>query len=235
MSAVSSRGGSIPGRCSPRHTAPALRPDPVEVHHHLGAAATRQYDIHDDEVDGSGVSLCYLDRGVAVTRLEHGVPVRAEPARCRAQNRGLVFHDEDGLLAVRRLQRAIAWSDLRRSSHPGQIDGEPGSFPNRALHRDRTAVTADGAVDRRQAEPGAPAQSLVVKNGSKIRACVAGSMPAPVSVTRSATYGPGSTAPSSGSDVPAGISAATASSVIVPVSVMASRAFTIRLTRACSI
>ena len=76
--------------------------------------------------------------------------------------------------------------------------------------------------------------SLVVKNGSKMRARVAASIPCPVSETDRTTYGPGAVGASAGTS----LAATTVSAVRIvraPPLGMASRALTTRLRSTCSI
>ena len=96
------------------------------------------------------------------------------------------------------------------------------------------ATLFDDTVDRGQAKPGAASGPLVVKNGSKIRACTAGSMPQPVSLTRTIIYEPACVSEGVRTLVSANFTLAV-SIVNLPPCGMASRALITRFMMTCSI
>ena len=73
----------------------------------------------------------------------------------------------------------------------GQVYSKRRAPAGFAVYVDEPVILFDDAVDGGQAQPGALAGSLVVKNGSKICPMVSLSMPQPSSLTANITKSPG--------------------------------------------
>jgi len=68
-----------------------------------------------------------------------------------------------------------------------EINFEAGTGAGRRVDANVAGALVDDAVDGGEAEAGTFAGSLVVKNGSKMRALISGVMPEPLSVTANMT------------------------------------------------
>ena len=127
---------------------------------HLG-----HHEVREHEVDGPLAGLYNPERVGAVPGLDHRVPLTLEQSTDRAPDRRLVFDQQQRLRPVRQATPVQA-----------QAAGSAAPLISREENREGRALP-------RRALPAA----LVVKKGSKIRACVGTSMPIPVSETASVT------------------------------------------------
>ncbi|MGC4000072.1 MAG: hypothetical protein QM767_22600 [Anaeromyxobacter sp.] len=115
-----------------------------------------------------------------------------------------------------------------RGSSTSKVEPAPGALRTTTPPPDCFTTPCTVASPSPAPLPGA----LVVKNGSKTRARVASSMPAPVSVTESVTYAPGATP--AGSARAASSTAAAVRTVMAPPAGRASWAFMTRFSSTCS-
>ena len=113
------------------------------------------------------------------------VPVAGQDAAGQLPQAGFVFDEQDRLAAAAGGRGGRCRGAGRFLAGGGQQAGDGGAEARFGVDLGVAAGSGDDAVDRRQAEPGALARSLVVKNGSNTWASTSGGMPAPVSETRS--------------------------------------------------
>ena len=172
---------------------PLERPRPVQVGHG---------QVQDDRADLRRRPAHRLHGLLAVARRQHREPMDLHHGRTGLQDHVLVVHDEDAPLPRGRRRRARGhpgrWAasadsaSTAREQHPDRS-----TLPPDAVEQDRAAVAPHDPEHRGHAEPAAV--NFVVKNGSKIRFCVARS-PQPVSATSTRRSAPGAASRRGGSD-----------------------------------
>jgi hypothetical protein len=143
---------------------------------------------HDDIEDGERRGLRFAKaKGLLTVGGSQNTVAEADESLTNHLADGIVvFGDEDGLAAVKiESGRSFRGGAARRESdaHSREINTEEAALLGFTVDVNEAAVLLDDAINGGEAHAAALARSLVVKNGSKMRSRVSGSMPMPVSET----------------------------------------------------
>ena len=151
----------------------------------------RHHDVGDHQVDRARRLAAHSARASrSAGRGQHPVARPARAVAGQVADRRLVFDEQDRLAAARRNGSDRSVLGRLGAGALGQVDLERCPAPGAVSIRTWPPLCSHDPVDGGEAEARPLAERLGRKKGSKIRASVAASMPAPVSVTASTRSDP---------------------------------------------
>jgi hypothetical protein len=169
-----------------------VRADVADRLEHLVAAETRQRQVDDDASMSCACARKTSTPLASVARLEDAAPEPLEHVGRHSAHVLLVVDEEDGaafglVRGSRRLRRrgGCRGASTLHGRYTRNVVPRPGSLSTRSAPR------CPRTTPRTVARPNPRPVVFVVKNGSKMRAIVAASMPQPLSATSRQKCGPG--------------------------------------------
>src|SRR5581483_7221024 len=123
------------------------------------------------------------DRLSAALGFEHPVSAYLQKMAAQFPQRDFILDEQHCFISLRRGHTRVDFLDLFPRLDLRQVDFETSTCPRFADNVNVSAALLHDSVDHRQTKSCSLAFSFVVKNGSKIRARVAASIPTPLSLT----------------------------------------------------
>src|SRR5690606_20970732 len=126
----------------------------------LAPVHLRHDQVRDEQVERARLPRRQRQGLASVLRGDHALPLADQDPLCESADRGLVLHEQDGLVARARGHVPPRRGTLDRRLHARQVDLERGPLPRLAVDPDEPTALLDDAVHGREPEPRALALFL---------------------------------------------------------------------------